>query len=135
MQYSLSVALFACASSPHLQRAPVVDTKRRGLPRGWCVPSRHPSSFFFLFTVCCYPRKMNSADAFVPLEGNIVQLSLVGSLVAFVVYLVGSYVSSPLRQYPGPFLASESADCHHDHVLTMHPRVHKPLASVLCLPR
>lgn len=33
------------------------------------------------------------------------QLSLVGTLLAFVVYVVGSYLNSPLRRYPGPFLA------------------------------
>ncbi|KAK5659587.1 hypothetical protein OQA88_789 [Cercophora sp. LCS_1] len=48
---------------------------------------------------------MSSTEAFIPLEGNIVRLSLVGTLLAFVVYLIGSYVNSPLRQYPGPFLA------------------------------
>jgi len=35
-------------------------------------------------------------------------LSLIASLFAFAVYLVASYFNSPLKQYPGPFLASES---------------------------
>ncbi|KAK0711889.1 cytochrome P450 [Lasiosphaeris hirsuta] len=48
-----------------------------------------------------------SSQAVTPsLGGSPFQLSLVGTLLAFVVYVVGSYLNSPLRRYPGPFLAT-----------------------------
>lgn len=48
---------------------------------------------------------MSSQPLTPDMAGSPLQLSLVGTLFALVIYLVGSYVGSPLRKYPGPFLA------------------------------
>lgn len=48
------------------------------------------------------------ADMLPELNATTIQRSLAGTLVAVLVYLVGCHLTSPLRRYPGPFLASTS---------------------------
>ena len=50
---------------------------------------------------------MNATTSIIPAAGgSALPLSLAATALAAAVYFVGSYVGSPLRQYPGPFLAS-----------------------------
>ena len=58
----------------------------------------------------CPPAKM-SDRLVMPMPGPVLAASslnhyLLVALVTFFVYLVGSYLTSPVRHYPGPLLAS-----------------------------
>jgi len=100
--------------SPRLRLVSVLPAVHRAWPRLLKTPG----------SAACYSSfaaatNAMAIDIVIPNVGwNGIPGSLSATLLAIVLYLLGSYLSNPLRRYPGPFFASK-ADWHPAHLLQL----------------